>query len=153
MTIQVWWIWMAIAAFFVIAEIFTMGFFLFWFGVGAAVAGVLALIGLGIGWQCASFVIVSGVLFLISRRFAEKVTKEQPPGIGADRLLGKRGVVLEEIDNIKNMGLVRIDKDEWRADSGSGEVIPTGHTVEVQGLDGTHVVVKALKTEILKEEG
>ncbi len=145
MGIKIWWIWMAIAAFFVVAEIFTMGFFLLWFGVGAAVAGVLALAGLGPGWQLGSFVVISAILFAVSRSFAEKFTKKQPPGIGADRFVHKKGVVIQEIDNMKNTGRVRIGKDEWRADSHADEIIPEGQTVEVISVDGTHLVVKTVK--------
>ena len=53
---SLWLIWFVIAAFFIIAEIFTAGFFLFWFGIGAAVGGLLALFGAGlvgasaVGW-------------------------------------------------------------------------------------------------------
>lgn len=144
---NVWWIWMIIAAIFVIGEIFTAGFFILWFGIGAAVAGILALLGLGAGWQWAAFVVVSGALFAVSRRFAERFTKEQPPGIGADRFIGKKGLVLEEIDNAKNTGRIRIDKEEWRADSDKDETIPVGKRVEVTRLDGTHMVVKPLEEE------
>lgn len=145
MGIKIWWIWMAIAAFFVVAEIFTMGFFLLWFGIGAAVAGVLALLGLGPGWQLGSFVVISAVLFAVSRSFAERFTKKQPPGVGADRFVCKKGVVIQEIDNMKNTGRVRIGKDEWRADSHADEIIPEGQTVEVTSVDGTHLVVKPVK--------
>jgi len=145
MGIKIWWIWMAIAAFFVIAEIFTMGFALLWFGIGAAIAGILALLGFGVGWQLVSFIVVSGILFAVSRRFAERFTKKQPPGVGADRFIHKKGVVIEKIDNIKNTGRVRIGKDEWRADSDADETIPTGKIVEVTRVDGTHLVVKLAK--------
>ena len=145
MPVKFWWIWIAIAAVFAVGEIFTAGFFLLWFGIGAIIAGTLALLGFGIGWQWAAFVIVSGVLFAISRRFAERFTKKQPPGIGADRFIGKKGVVLENINNIENTGRVRIDKEEWRADSDTGEIITAGTKVIVTRLDGTHLVVKVLK--------
>ena len=112
MPVKLWWIWMAIGAIFIIGEIFTAGFFLLWFGIGALTAGILAMLGLGIGWQLGAFVVVSGVLFLVSRRFAERISKKQPPGIGADRFVGLRGLVLEEIDNIKNTGRVRLQKGE-----------------------------------------
>jgi membrane protein implicated in regulation of membrane protease activity len=146
MEFEIWWIWMAIAALFIVGEIFTQGFFLFWFGIGAAVAGVLAILGLGVGWQLGAFVVVSGVLFAVSRRFAEKFSKKQPPGIGADRFIGLEGVVLEEIDNVKNTGRVRVQKDEWRADSETGDIIPQGERIIVTRLDGTHLVVK-IKSE------
>lgn len=147
MEFEIWWIWMAIAALFIVGEIFTQGFFLFWFGIGAAVAGVLALFGLSFGWQLGAFVVVSGVLFVVSRRFAEKFSKKQPPGIGADRFVGLEGIVLHEIDNTLNTGRVRVEKDEWRADSETGETIPQGTRVVVTRLDGTHLVVRIKKEE------
>lgn len=101
-----WWIWFVIAAFFAISEMYTERFFILWFGIGAAVAGVLALLGIGIVWQWVTFVIVSGVLFEISQRFAERFTKKQPPGIGADRFIGKIGILLEDINNIEKKGEV-----------------------------------------------
>ena len=145
MTLGTWLIWMAVAAVFIIGEIFTLGFFLLWFGIGAAVAGILAIFGLGGSWQWGAFAVVSGVLFVLSRRFAERFSKKQPPGIGADRFIDKKGVVLEEVDNIKNTGRIRMGKEEWRAESDTGEVIPVGKMVEVTKLVGTHVVVKILK--------
>lgn len=145
MEVEVWQLWMIVAAIFVIGEMLTAGFFLFWFGVGAIVAGALAFLGFGSGVQWAGFIGVSILLFALSRRFAEKFTQEQPPGIGADRLIGKTGIVLEDIDNLKNTGKVRIDKDEWRADSSTGEVIGKDKRVKVVRLEGTHVVVEAIK--------
>lgn len=147
MEFEIWWVWMGIAALFVIGEIFTQGFFLLWFGIGAAVAGLLAILGLSFGWQLGAFVLVSGVLFLVSRRLAEKISKKQPPGIGADRFIGLEGIVLEEIDNAKNTGRIRVQRDEWRADSETGEIIPEGRTVVVTRLDGAHMVVKIKKEE------
>lgn len=142
MDFKIYIVWFVFAAIFIIGEIFTAGFFLACFGVGAIAAGVLALIGANVIWQWACFVVVSGILFAVSRRFAEKFSKKQPPGIGADRFIGKEGIVLEEIDNAKNTGSVRIDKEMWRADSESGEKIEKGNRVVVVKLDGTHVVVK-----------
>jgi membrane protein implicated in regulation of membrane protease activity len=145
MEFQIWWLWFGFAAIFIIGEIFTEGFFLLWFGVGAALSGVLAIMGVGPAWQWAAFVVVSGVLLAVSRRFADRFTHKQPPGIGADRLIGRHGVVLETIDNLENVGKVRIDKEEWRAESEDGSSIEPGTRVEVMHLDGTHAVVRVLK--------
>ena len=142
MEFKIWMAWMIFAAACIIGEIFTAGFFLFWFGLGAIAGGVLALLGLSAGWQWGAFIVISGVLFGASRRLADRITKKQPPGIGADRIIGKEGLVLEDIDNINNSGRVRLDKEEWRADSETGDVIPKGERVVVNRLDGTHVVVK-----------
>jgi membrane protein implicated in regulation of membrane protease activity len=145
MEFQIWWLWFGLAAVFIIGEIFTEGFFLLWFGIGAAISGLLALAGVSAVWQWAVFVVASGVLFAVSRRFAERFTHKQPPGIGADRLIGRRGVVLAAIDNVQNVGKVRIDKEEWRAESEDEIAIEPGTRIEVVRLDGTHAVVRVLK--------
>lgn len=141
MDIQTWWVWMIIAAIFVIAEIFTAGFFILWFGIGAATAGVLAMIGLGYGWQWSGFIVVSGVLFALSRKFADRITVEQPPGIGADRFTGKIGIVIMEIRNENNSGRIRLGNEEWRAESETGEIIAKGEKVIANKIEGTRLIV------------
>jgi membrane protein implicated in regulation of membrane protease activity len=140
-----WWIWFILAGLFAIFEIFTAGFFMLWFGIGAAVAGLMAILGVGVIWQWVAFIVISGILIAVSRRFAERITRKQPPGIGADRFIGKIGIVLEDVNNIENVGRVRIDKDEWRADSENEDIIPKGTRVIVTRLDGTHLIVKTHK--------
>ena len=110
-----WWIWMIIAAFFLISEIFTAGFFLLCFGIGAAAAGFLALFGSGMAWQLLAFIAVSLITFAASRKLANKVSREQPPGIGADRFVGKECVVLQDVSNQKNTGRVRLGRFSTRS--------------------------------------
>jgi membrane protein implicated in regulation of membrane protease activity len=140
-----WRIRYILAGLFAIFEIFTAGFFMLWFGIGAAVAGLMAILGVGVIWQWVAFIVISGILIAVSRRFAERITRKQPPGIGADRFIGKIGIVLEDVNNIENVGRVRIDKDEWRADSENEDIIPKGTRVIVTRLDGTHLIVKTHK--------
>ncbi len=143
--IETWLIWFILAAVFIVGEIFTAGFFILWFGVGSAAAGVLSLLGLGPLWQLLAFVIVSGILVGVSRKFADKVTKPQPPGIGADRFVGKEAIVLEDIDNFSNTGSVRMDREEWRASSEQGIIIPQGTRVKVTQVEGTHLIVSPVE--------
>lgn len=142
--LDIWLVWMILAAIFIVGEIFTAGFFIMWFGIGAALAGLGALLGLGIGWQLAIFVFASLILVLVSRKFANKITKEQPPGIGASRFVGKKAVVIEEIDNDNGTGRVRMDREEWRAESDTGDIIPVNSHVETVQIEGTHLIVKLL---------
>ncbi len=144
---EVWWIWMVLAAIFLVAEIFTAGFFLLWFSFGSAAAGVLALLDVPEAGQFITFILVSGILFVFGRGFAERVTDNQPPGIGADRYAGKVAIVIEEVSNLDNTGYVRIDQDEFRATSESGEVLKEGAHVVVVKIDGTRAIVNQLKTE------
>ncbi len=147
MHIEMWWVWMALAAVLLIAEIFTAGFFLLWFSIGAAGAGVLAMLDVGRPAQLTVFILLSGILFVFGRRFAERVTANQPPGIGADRFIGKVGVAIEDIDNNSIKGRVRIGSDEWRAVSESGGIIKEKTIIEVIKIDGTKAVVKPVEKE------
>ena len=142
MPTKVWLIWFILAAIFIVAEMMTPGFFLLWFGIGALVAAVLAYLRFNPIWQWATFLVVSTVLLAFSRRFAEKVSGKQPAGIGANRLIGKEGMVKEEINQLKGTGTVKVEKDEWRAESSSGETIAAGTKIVVIKIEGTHMVVE-----------
>lgn len=147
MELQIWWIWMILSAVFLIAEIVTAGFFLLWFCIGSAVAGVLALLNVGTPAQLTVFILVSGILFVLSRRFADLVTVKQPPGIGADRFVDQKGMVLVTIDNTTNIGKVRIGQDEWAAKSLDDSIIQKGTIIKVIRIDGTRAIVESIKKE------
>lgn len=150
---DIWvWIWSVLAAALIIGEIFTAGFFLLPFGIGAAVAAAMAYFGLANGWQWAGFLITAVALLLSLRRFADQVTHDPPERMGADRLIGKRGVVIEEVEPNDGRGRVRIEREEWRADSEGTEVIPVGAQVIVDKIVGTHLVVHAAASHTEAEE-
>lgn len=144
MSFEFWWLWFLLAAFLLVGEILTFGFFLLWFGIGAVAAGVCALLGLGLVWQLTVFFLGSLILLALSKKVADRISYEQPQGVGATRFLGSRCVVLEAIDNLKNTGRVRMGKEEWRAESESGLPIPKGLEVIVTAVSGTHLIVKPL---------
>ncbi len=137
-------LWMFLAAVFIIGEIFTAGFFLLWFGIAAAIGGLLAFLGLSIGWQLGVFVFVSGVLLIFSRRFAEKVSKKSSSYVGAERLIGKKGIVIEEINPAQNKGFVRVEQEKWRAKNGDSKSIPKGKKVKVIKMEGAHLIVEVV---------
>mgnify|MGYP001153682993 CR=1 FL=1 len=136
-------VWVAIAVLFLVGEIFTEGFALMWFGIGAAVGAVLAFLKLPFWLQILAALVVASVLFALSRVFFKRVTRRaSQQGVAADRMIGKTGVVVERIDPLTARGLVRVAKEEWRADSENDASIETGTVVEVVRLEGVHLVVK-----------
>lgn len=136
------WAWVILAIIFTIAEIFTSGFFLICFGVGAAVAALAAFLGFGPVAQFAVFVVASAVALLLVRPFANRVSSPQTQPVGIDRLLGKQGIVLETVDPARGCGVVRVDHERWSADAADGLPIAAGVMVEVVGLEGTHLKVR-----------
>lgn len=106
--------WIVIAGVCFIGEMLTSGFFLLWFGVGASVAAVLNYLDFDPLTQFIVFILVSLVLLAVSRPFAQRITKEPPRKAVSDRLVGKQGVVMEDILPDKG-GVVNIEGDIWRA--------------------------------------
>jgi len=136
-------VWLVVAIIFFIGEMFTEGFFLLWFGVGALVAAIGAFLGITDEiTQWALFLIISAALVLLTRPFAKRITKKAPREAVVDALIGKRAKVIEAIDPETNKGRVRVKKDVWRADA--DEIIPEGEEVEVIKVEGTHVIVKKI---------
>ncbi|MHB1017549.1 MAG: NfeD family protein [Coriobacteriia bacterium] len=140
---EMWfWVWLGLAAILIVSEIFTAGFFMLPFGLGAAVAAGAAFIDAPLIWQVVIFLAVSAVLLLSLRRFADRVTHEPPEKVAVDRLIGKHGVVLETVEPGDGSGRVRIEREEWRADTSGHEAIPGGARVTVERVSGTHLVVR-----------
>ncbi len=141
------WVWAAVAVLFFIAEVFTAGFFLVAFGIGALAAVVLALFNVSVVWQLVAFIAVSLVALAVLRPFARRVQAHVANPGGIDRVIGKQAVVLEEINPLLASGRVRIEREEWRADSTEGVTIPKDEVVHVVGVSGTRVLVKQDSTE------
>lgn len=145
---ELWfWVWLAAAVFLVIAEIFTAGFFMLPFGIGAALAAVLAFLGVGLAWQWAVFLGVSAALLLPLRRFADKMTHEPPQKVAGDRLIGREGKVVDGIEGGQGAGRVKVDREEWVADSDSGRPIAEGERIRVVRVVGAHLVVAPVSQE------
>lgn len=136
------WIWVGLTAIFIVGEIFTAGFFLFPFGVGAGIAAILNVIGAPSWAQWTAFVVLSGVLVAFSRRLAERFTKEPPERVGVDRLIGESAIVIEPIDPLSDTGRVRVKKDHWRATSADDSKIEKDATVKIIKVEGAHLVVE-----------
>jgi membrane protein implicated in regulation of membrane protease activity len=147
------WIWLAAAMAFTVGEMATAGsFFLLPFGLGALVASILAFVGVDVGWTWVAFIGVSGIGLAALYPLRKRLDRGEPQdGIGARRLLGQAAAVLEVIPGgPAETGLVRVGREEWRAESLDGQPIAAGTLVKVVEVRGTRVVVypqPALGTE------
>ena len=148
MDTEAWrWIWLVAAVVFAIGEISAAGsFFLAPFAAGAIVSAILAFVGADVAVQWVAFVVVSGASFAALRPLARRLDRSQPTeGIGAKRLIGEEAVVLEAIPADQELGLIRVHREEWRAESGEGSEIPAGARVRVVEIKGTRAVVFPLR--------
>lgn len=142
---DVWrWLWTIFALVMGIGEIFTAGFFLLPFAIGAAAAGVLAWIGAAVIAQWLVFFGVSIFSMAYLRRFIERQDEGDQPVLGANRWVTKSGIVLEDIDPDSGAGMVKVDTEEWRAIS--HQAIPKGTRIIVVDVSGTRLLVEPVET-------
>jgi membrane protein implicated in regulation of membrane protease activity len=138
------WIWLVTAAVFFVGEMTMAGtFFLAPFALGAAVAAILAFADVGLAGQWLAFVGVSVAAFASLRPLAKKLDRGEPTeGIGSKRLIGQTATVLEPIPAGQHeLGMVRVHREEWRAESIDGNPIDAGALVKVVEQRGTRLVV------------
>jgi membrane protein implicated in regulation of membrane protease activity len=145
------WIWLGTAVLFGIGEMTSPGsFFLAPFAIGAAVAAILAFADVPLVGEWAAFVGISVVAFVALRPLAKRLDAESSSdGIGARRLIGRTGVVLEDIA-AGQMGLVRVDREDWRAEAPGHSTLPAGTSVRITEVEGTRVIVTT--TQSSKEQ-
>jgi membrane protein implicated in regulation of membrane protease activity len=139
-----WILWIVAACILGIGEMHTGGLYLLPFAVGAALAGVISLLGVGSLLALLVFVLASILVFGALRPVARR-HRRLPPAIrtGAAALVGKRAMVLERIANNEGVGCVKIDGGEvWTARSyDDDEVINAGERVEVVEIKGATALV------------
>lgn len=140
-----WSIWLIIAGIFFIGEIMTVGFLLFWFGFGSLAAMIVSFFTTNIIIQTSVFLIISVLLLLITKPFVKKFVDKKPTVItNAYNIIGKKAIVLEDIDPIQSKGLVKIGTETWSAESEADEKISKDTEVEVTAIKGVKAVVKTL---------
>src|SRR4029077_17631387 len=95
-----WILWLVAAAALGVGEIHTGGFYLLPFAIGATLAAVLGLLGVGVGLTIAAF--FAGALIVVAAvRPVASRPRRLPPAMrsGAAALVGHRAMVLERIAN------------------------------------------------------
>jgi membrane protein implicated in regulation of membrane protease activity len=140
---EIWIVWLVVACLLGLGEMHQGAFYLAPFAIGAGLAAIVALLGVGAPLSGLVFLASSGIVFATLRPVARR-HRRMPPSIrtGAAALVGKRALVLERIANEEGVGCVRIDSEVWTARSyDEDEVIDAGERVEVVEIRGATALV------------
>jgi len=144
----IWIFWVVLGAILVIAEIFTTGFVLLWFGIGALAAGLAGLIGIhSIPLQFLIFAVVSIALTAASRTiFVNYFSREKSGGdlkSGFEGLPGKIGTVVSSSRGALHEGAVKVFGSTWTAYPADGEEpLEAGDRVVVERIQGASIYVR-----------
>ena len=141
-------LWLIVIVVCIAVEIGTLGLTSIWFAGGALTAFVLALLSAP-GWlQIVLFVVISALLLLFTRPFAVKFINKGAVKTNYESMAGRVGEVVEQIDNLRATGCVRVSGQEWTARAETEtESIPVGCKVIVQRIEGVKLIVTPIKKE------
>lgn len=140
-----WILWIVLGVGLIIAEIFTFGFVLFWFGIGALAAAFAAWLGLGFGLQFLIFAAVSVALTAMSRTIFANYYSHGDDDLkktGIDSLPGQIGTVTLGSKGVLNEGAVKAYGTVWTAFpvEGSRQLVE-GEKVIIERVEGSSIYV------------
>ena len=147
-----WIFWTILGAILIVAEVFTTGFVLLWFGIGALAAALANLAGVhSISAQFLIFAAVSIALTAASRTiFVNYFSREKSGGdlkSGVESLPGKIGTVVSSSRGAMHEGAVKVFGSTWTAYPAEGEEpLEAGDRVEVTRVQGASIYVRRIGT-------
>lgn len=141
-----WVLWIILGVGLIIAEIFTFGFVLFWFGIGALAAAFVGFLGFGFLWQFLAFALISTGLTAMSRTiFANYFSHGDDDAVktGIDALPGQIGTVTSDSKGALNEAAVKVYGSTWTAfPVNDDEILTEGEKVEVVRVQGSSIYVR-----------
>lgn len=153
----VWIAWLVVGIGLIIAEVFTLGFVMLWFGIGALAAALAGMLGAPFVVQFAIFAVVSVALTAMSRTiFARYLSHsdENTVKMGIDALPGQIGTVTAASKGALNEGAVKVYGSTWTAFPVDGEtLLEEGEKVEVVSIKGSSIYVRRVTNDLPEWRG
>lgn len=135
-------IWLIVLVVMIIAEMSTAQLVSVWFAAGALLALVGTLLGAPFFVQALLFVAGSLLLLIFTRPIVKKLLPVKPTPTNSELDVGKKAIVIEEINAAASTGRVRLDGVDWSGVSAAGAIIAEGETVIVRKIDGSKLIVE-----------
>jgi membrane protein implicated in regulation of membrane protease activity len=133
-------LWFALAVVLFVLESFVPGVHFLWFGVSAAIVGLIALVvPIAWPWQIIAFTLIApATVFWVRSKSRVESQKSDVPDLNVRgaQYIGRIVTVEDAITN--GRGKVRVNDTVWAAE---GEDAARGSRVKVTGVDGTVLVV------------
>ena len=156
--ISMWQFWLILSGIFFVFEMATVGFLIFWLGVGALLAMIVSFFVDNVIIQTAVFVISSIALIFLTKPFVKKLaTPRVKVKTNAYSIIGKNAIVTKEINShTGKIGQIKVGGDTWSAKADMEEtIIPVNTEVKILRIDGVKAVVStdlSAEPEIVDDE-
>ena len=137
--------WLVAMVAFLLIEATTVALVSTWFALGSLAAILVALLGLGAGFQIVVFLLVSAICLTALRPLVRKHVNPKLTKTNVDAVVGTTGLVTAPIDNVLAQGQVKLGPMYWTARSESGEPIAEGTLVKTVRIEGVKAIVSPVK--------
>lgn len=134
-------VWLLLMILFLMAESSTVTVVSLWFAAGSLIAMIVSLAGGPVWLQVTLFFLVSIALLASLRPLVRRFVTPKITRTNTDSILGSRGYVTEDIDNVSACGQVKLGSMVWTARSTSGNPIPKGTQIRADRIEGVKVFV------------
>ena len=142
-----WQFWLIVAGLFFVGEIFTLGFLIFWFGIGALFAMIVSFFTTNIIIQTTVFLVTSTIFILATKPLVKKFVDVKKTNTNVFSIIGKKALVIKDIDPIHSSGQIKLNGEVWSAETENDEIIKEGSEVEVLKINGVKAIVKLVDSE------
>lgn len=138
--------WLIISGICLIVEVFTVGFLMFFPGLGAFLAFLAALLGFNFIIQSIVFSVSTIIMIIFARPMITKLFKQkETPAMNSEYLIGKTATVIKKISSNSPMGQVKVSGELWSAMSNEETEIDVDKKVIISSIDGVKLLVKEIK--------
>lgn len=142
--LPMWAVWLILCGVFLLIEIFTVSFLMFWPGIGAFFAFIASILDFSFGVQIGVFAISTALMLIFMKPLVSKLFKTKDVPMNSNAIIGKQAIVIKEIDNLNSKGQVKVNGELWSALSVDNSIIEENSTVEIIAIDGVKLKVKKI---------
>lgn len=143
---HLWTLWAVLAMVCFVMEMSSGDFYITCFGIGALCSIVAFFIGAPLWMQVIFFAVFSVLSIFFLRPYLVKMldAEGKQRKSNADAIIGRVGRVTETI-KVGDYGRMKLDGDDWKAESDATEELPVGTKVRIVGRES--IIVKVVKED------
>lgn len=141
-------IWAAAIIAFGVLEAVTAQLVSIWFVIGAIGAFIAALFDASVTVQVIIFIAVTIIALIVTRPLVKKFVHPKKQATNADRVINQKGIVVEEINNLKATGQVKVDGKVWSARSADNSIIDVNEEIIIKEISGVKLIVEKINVSV-----
>ena len=99
--------------------------------------------------QSVVFLVSSTILLFATKPFLNKFASSNTTKTNAFSIIGKKAIVISDIEPSKRMGQIKVGGEIWSAESEEEIPISKDEEVEITNIDGVKAIVKPISSNVI----